>query len=618
MAALFILVVGVIVIGTAVGFDSENSAEPVAQAFLLDWQQQDYGAAGALTNTGSGTVAAALRGAFTQLDATALFLSMHSVVQHGGTATATFTATFDLAEQGRVWTYQGSFPLVKSGSTWHVAWSPADINPRLGPGDRYGVVTSFPDRGLILDSKGQALQAPSTVYVVGVTPAQISDPAATANAFAAATGVEAAQVSGQIGAAPPHTFLKLASLDPAEYQRMWPKLHKVPGLTVRQTRQVLYKANAMGLVGQVGSEIDPALRADGAFYLPGATVGLSGLEQTDQRELLGAPSTSIVRLNAAGAVTGVLAQWPGVQGKSVRTTINSSVQRAALAALDSVSNSGELIAVQASTGKILAVAQHAGSTPLPAGGLMDAKLSPGTAFTIVSTAALLESGLAVNTPISCNNSFTVGGQTFTSYGSGQEKPFSAEFAEDCSTAFAGLSLRLTPEQFAEVVKDFGLGSDWASQMPVPAFTGSVPPASGEAGLAAETIGKGNVQVSPLAMALVAAEVDSGTWHAPSVLADAADPPSTPTSAVDDNAMSALRGLMRGAVKSGAAHAANVSGAPVYGQVGMTHSSSGYLSWFVGYRGDVAFTVIETGPTAQLSAASLAGAFLSALGTPTLP
>jgi hypothetical protein len=38
-----------------------------------------------------------------------------------------------------------------------------------------------------------------------------------------------------------------------------------------------------------------------------------------------------------------------------------------------------------------------------------------------------------------------------------------------------------------------------------------------------------------------------------------------------------------------------------------------MSWFVGYRGDVAFTVLESGPTAQLSAAALAGAFVKALG-----
>jgi membrane peptidoglycan carboxypeptidase len=79
-------------------------------------------------------------------------------------------------------------------------------------------------------------------------------------------------------------------------------------------------------------------------------------------------------------------------------------------------------------------------------------------------------------------------------------------------------------------------------------------------------------------------------------------------------MSALRGLMRGAVRSGAAKAASVPGAKVYGQVGMVHTSSGWMSWFVGYRGDVAFAAIETGKTQRLSAAALAGAFLSTLGS----
>jgi cell division protein FtsI/penicillin-binding protein 2 len=116
-------------------------------------------------------------------------------------------------------------------------------------------------------------------------------------------------------------------------------------------------------------------------------------------------------------------------------------------------------------------------------------------------------------------------------------------------------------------------------------------------------------MSPLSMARVAAVVDTGTWHTPQLIADAADPAGTPLSPDD---MSALRALMRGAVRSGAAQAANVPGAPVYGQVGLVHTGSGWLSWFVGFRGDVAFTVIESGQTSRLSAAALAGAFLSAI------
>jgi cell division protein FtsI/penicillin-binding protein 2 len=297
----------------------------------------------------------------------------------------------------------------------------------------------------------------------------------------------------------------------------------------------------------------------------------------------------------------------------VRTTIDSKVQNAALTALDGVSNSGEIVAVQASTGHVLAVAQRQVSVSLPAAGALDAKLVPGTAFTIVSAAALLSTGLKASTPSPCANSFTVGGQTFTSDGTGEQKPFSADFAEGCATAFAGLSERLTASQFDQVVKEFGIGSDW-SLLPVPAFSGSVPSAAGGADLAAETIGQGNVRMSLLSMAMVAAAVDSGSWHVPQVIEDSPDPPSKPGIALDASAMSALRGLMRGAVRSGAAQAASLPGAQVYGQVGLVHTGSGWMSWFVGYRGGIAVAVIESGRTPRLSAAALAGAFLSAAGS----
>ena len=144
---------------------------------------------------------------------------------------------------------------------------------------------------------------------------------------------------------------------------------------------------------------------------------------------------------------------------------------------------------------------------------------------------------------------------------------------------------------------------------MPAFSGSVPSTTGEANLAAQTIGQGNVRMSLLSMAMVAATVDAGRWHVPQVL-QASDPP-TAGAVLDTGMMNTVRGLMRGAVRSGAAQAASRPGPQVYGQVGMVHTGSGWMSWFVGYRGDIAIAAIETGKTPQLSAAALAGAFFSA-------
>jgi len=610
IAAVAIVAVGVLVIGLATGFGSELSAEPTAQAFLFDWQQQQYAAAGALTTAAPDTVTADLRAAFAQLDATQLFMTMKSVVQHGSTAEASFMATIDIAQQGRVWTYRGQFGLRQVDGAWKVDWMPSVVNPSLSQGDRLAVVTRFPARASVLDAKGDPLQVPAPAYVLGVWPARLSSQAATAQAFARLTSLQAGQVLGQIAAAPPDQFLRLATVDTATYAGLRSSLHDVPGLVVRPESQRLFQAEATGLVGGVGSEINERLRADGALYAPGATIGLSGLEQAYQRQLVGTPTTEVVVVNSAGVQTAVLTQWPGAAGTPVHTTINPTVQGAALTALDGVSSSGEIVAVQASTGEVLAVAQHQAAGALPAEGALNAKLTPGTAFTIVSAAALVSNGLLVSTQVSCANSFIVGGQTFTSDGTGEQKPFSTAFAEGCSTAFADLSERLSASQWAQMVREFGIGSDW-SVLPVPAFSGSVPSAAGDADLAAQTIGHGNVQMSLLSMAMVAAAVDAGRWHVPKMIQASSDPASTPGSTLDPDMMSALRGLMRGAVRSGAAQAASVPGAQVYGQVGLVHTGSGWLSWFVGYRGDVAIAAIESGKTAQLSAAALAGAFFSA-------
>jgi hypothetical protein len=608
IAAAAILVVGVLVIGLATGFGSELSAEPTAQSFLLAWQQQQYAAAGALTTAPADTVATGLRSAVAQLDAPQLILSMKSVVQHGSTAEASFMATVDLAQQGRVWTYQGHFGLRRVGGNWKVVWAPSVINPNLGPGERLAVLTTFPDRAAVLDAKGNPLQVKATAYVLGVVPDHLNSPVKTAQAFAKPTGLQAGQVLGQITAAPPHSFLPLATLDPPTYARLQPSLRAVPGLQVRPEPQRLFQSKATGLVGAVGSEINKRLRADGALYAPGTTVGLSGLERKYQRELLGTPTTEVVAVNPAGQQTGVLAQWPGTAGTPVRTTIDSSVQDAALTALDGRPNSGEIVAVRASTGGILAVAQHQASGALPADGALSAKLAPGTAFTIVSAAALAKKNVSPTTSVSCASSFNVGGQTFTSAGTGQMRPFGTDFAEGCGTAFAALSERLTASDWGQVIKEFGIGAEWPG-LQVPAFSGSVPSPTGQANLAAQTIGQGSVRMSLLSMAMVAATVDAGRWHVPQVL-QASDPPSA-GAVLDAGTMNTVRGLMRGAVRSGAAQAASRPGPQVYGQVGLVRTGSGWMSLFIGYRGDIAIAAIETGKTPQLSAAALAGAFFSA-------
>jgi membrane peptidoglycan carboxypeptidase len=143
----------------------------------------------------------------------------------------------------------------------------------------------------------------------------------------------------------------------------------------------------------------------------------------------------------------------------------------------------------------------------------------------------------------------------------------------------------------------------------------VPTASGDGQLAAETIGQ-RVRVSPLAMALVAGAVQSGAWRPPVLVTSPPDGSRTAKESLAPGAMSSLRDLMRKAVTSGSAQPADVPGAPVFGQAAQirtgTAAHPAWQSWFVGYRGDVAFAVLESDWSPQVSAPALAAQFLAAL------
>jgi membrane peptidoglycan carboxypeptidase len=119
-------------------------------------------------------------------------------------------------------------------------------------------------------------------------------------------------------------------------------------------------------------------------------------------------------------------------------------------------------------------------------------------------------------------------------------------------------------------------------------------------------------MSPLGMALIAADVDSGVGHTPAL--QSSDPSTAWRVPLSASQLTALRGLMRGAVQSGPARVANLPGVPVYGQAGVVQTGvNHYLSWFVGYRGEMAFAVVEEGHTRAQAAAALTATFLRSMG-----
>jgi cell division protein FtsI/penicillin-binding protein 2 len=660
--AVLVVVAVVIAVGISDGRAPDTSAEPAVQSFLLAWEDGQYAKAAQYTTGNPATVATALRTAYDQLDAAALYINMGTISQQGQTAVARFSASVILGQNGFAWNYAGWFPLSWTAHGWKIQWSLSDINRGLQAGNRLAVRTALPPRAQVLGSSGEPLQQLTDTYVAGVMPSKLASAYVTAQALSQATGLNAAQLQAYIQGGPGRKFDPLVTLDPPSYARLKRQLKAVPGLVVHQVRRRLFSSIAADVVGSVGSEVASVFRTNGVAYQPGDTVGLSGLQQYYQRRLLGAPVTEVAVEDSAGHVVKVLRKWSGPPPQSVRTTISPAAQAAANEALGSTSHAAAIVAVQASTGKLLAVGSQAGqgvTQPNPLAG----RYSPGQAFTIVSSAALLGTGLMAGDPVPCTTASDVGGKTFTndppSRRAKSRSTFSQDFADGCGTAFAGLSRRLSAAGLSSAASGFGVGSSsW--QLPLTTFHGLMSAPATDAQLAAETMGTGAVMVSPLSMALIAARVDSGEWHDPSLMLTP-DPASGSgltakpgsKSLLSQRVVTALRGLMRGTVQSGDAHQANLPGVPVYGQAGQapfSQATSGQVGealpsidrksaadlsgstsssrskhaattgkaghnlqawWFVGYRGNVAFAVLEVGKSSG-SAAPLAAQFLRSL------
>jgi len=588
------------------------SAEPTVTQFLLAWESRHYLQAAALTNGNPKAVASQLANAYERLDAADVDLIMRGIKQHGRTAEASFGVAIDLSSSGLTWSYRNSFGLVDGSDGWRVQWSPSVIVPGMTNGEQLAVVSNWQPRSPLLDSAGHTLAVPSTVYKVGVIPDRLTHADVTAADLGKLTQIPVDQIEGQMDQAPSATFIWLLTLSPTQYKHMQSRLSRIPGLVIKPIRERLFDSIAPDVVGSVGTETARMLRLYGEQYRPGTTVGESGLQHAFQRQLTGTPQTKVI-LQRPGLPSVTLKKWQGTPGKPVQTTLNSTVQIAADQALDDQPTSGAIVAVQAGTGNILAVASRkAGGMPSLsplAGGY-----EPGQAFTIISSAAILSAKLlSPNDPVPCRRSNLVAGISFRNNpalpGLGSNTSFRMDFAHGCSTAFAGaLAEALSASDLTTASQEFGIG-DW--QLPDTGyFAGQIGQPANSGVLAEDMIGTDNVRVSPLGMALAAAVVDSGAWHAPSLVTGLTDPSTAPRTAVSPRVLTELRSLMRTAASTGSNAVADV-GKDVYAQAGNAPYGSGglRLNWFVGYRDGVAFAVVDVSKSADTSAAPLARVFL---------
>jgi hypothetical protein len=288
---------------------------------------------------------------------------------------------------------------------------------------------------------------------------------------------------------------------------------------------------------------------------------------------------------------------------NLATTIDARAEAAARTAVAMHQNSS-MVAIQPSTGKILAIANNAGFNDFA----LTAKVAPGSTMKIITSTALISSGvLNASTGVACPETYTVQGITYHNDNNESEPPgtpFTTDFAQSCNNAFTTQWPHLSGGGLAHAAKDyFGLDQNWSIGISgLSASYFNAPAGASGSELAQEAFGEGQLTASPLAMASVAATVSDGTFRQPILVPGTKQVTATALPASTD---AQLKQMMQAVVTSGTAAGLGF-GPGVYAKTGTAdiQGQEQPNSWIVIFdpAQDVAaaFLVVNAGYGAQFA------------------
>ncbi|MDQ3627991.1 MAG: penicillin-binding transpeptidase domain-containing protein [Actinomycetota bacterium] len=546
------------------------------------------------------------------------------ISQGDATASAELAYAWDLDADGEDdWTYGTTADLTRIDDDWHVQWTPSLLAPELRTDEVLVVSELMPERAQLLGAGGSVLVRERPVQRIGVDKTQVSpDRAVTsARALAQALGVDAAGFAAQVQASGPEAFveavvLRTEDLTGAEQTR----ITRIAGaLIVEDSLPLAPTAEfARPVLGSVGAATAELIEESEGRLSVGDLTGLFGLQERYDEQLTGTVGMSVTAQSTSGdSEDRELFVREPVPGQPVRTTIHIGLQNRAERVLSPTTSPSALVAIQPSTGYVLAVASGPAGDGLSTA--TDGRFAPGSTFKVVSTLALLRSGLTTSTPLPCTPTVVVDGKEFGNYSDYPatdlgDIPLRTAVASSCNTAFVASLGAASQADLATAAASLGLGID--QDLGSPAFLGSVPDTAGDTEHAASMIGQGRIEASPLAMATVAASVQAGRTVVPRLVLEpptaAANRPGRP---LDPDEASELRVMMQAAVTQGSANfLADVPGPALGAKTGTAEYGTDVPlrthAWMIAYQGDLAVAVmVQDGESGSATAGPLLEAFL---------
>ncbi|MCU0606006.1 MAG: penicillin-binding protein 2 [Candidatus Edwardsbacteria bacterium] len=398
-------------------------------------------------------------------------------------------------------------------------------------------------RGLVLtaDSVIIAESRPGFNLVLFATADWAAPVSRAASLLALDSAAMFAAVTGQRRQFPRDPVVLVRDLPPPLLARIEEHLDDLPGLRIETAslRRACFGpvgSHLLGFTGRIAVNQYDSLRDYG--YGLDDFLGKGSLEQQYENILRGSDGYELYEVDARGRERGApqaLEPVEPVPGSTLRLSIDWGLQLAA-ESLFAVGQKGAAVAIEPSTGRILALVSRPNFDPNQfATGIRAADWNrlandpdfpmwdravrsaypPGSTFKVVTAAAALEESLITadgRMPRACGGSLRIGNRVFKCWDKGGHGSLDLHGAmvHSCDVYFYQLGLALTVERMARWSRRMGLGDRTRVDLPIES-PGLVPdsswyrrrtgPGSWRGGVAANmAIGQGELMVTPLQLA----------------------------------------------------------------------------------------------------------------------
>lgn len=551
-------------------------------------------------------------------------VELGEVEQDGDTATARLSWSWPVTPD-EAWAYDSTVTLTRDpddADSWRAVWEHAVVEPSLNAGAVLDLVPLAGARGDILGAGGAKLATLRPVVRVGIDKTQVSKKQAPASAteLARLAEVEPGPFADEVKTAGDSAFVEaivyreqdvppalLSGFEAIKGARLIPD-----ELPLAPTRE--FAAPVLGRVGEVTAEM---IEDDPDRYAVGDEAGLSGLQAQYDEQLQGADGVAVQAVASDGKERDLFRVDPR-DGKPLRITLDTSLQEEAEGLLADVGPASSIVAIQPSTGAVLAAANGPGNEGNNFA--MTGQYAPGSTFKSVSALALLRRGVTPSTRVPCTPTVDVDGRDFKNYSDYPSSalgdiPFSVALANSCNTAFIAERTRLRNGDLAAAAASLGIGGD--ADLGYAAFLGQVDDGSTATEEGANMIGQGSILASPLAMATVVASIAEGSTVVPRLVDDVDVEPAADADPLTGAEAASLRDLLRGVVTSGSgSQLADVPGPPVIAKTGTAeYETDGEIrtrAWMIAAQGDLAVAVlVADGVSGATTAGPIMEAFLRA-------